>query len=328
MEAGFRLPIVLHGKLSGQRSKWDCHSERGLWWRRFLWTEPLRRILRRLVADSAGPRRLPRGEPRQRHFLGCIFEQRRLPSNAAHRCTTSSRISEFVPRRAKFAGQDLTGVSFRESWISAPDFTGAIIQGADFSVGDSYNYLNEFGQLGGLSPAGSGIAPAQFYSTASYRARDLRGINFTYNGLASASFAGQNLANSNFYRAILTGADFSAANLTNTSFEWATLTRSDFSGADARGAYGLNVWRDHHRLFDPTVISTASTSALAGCSSCATTTATPSKVRLGRHSGHRRPTPGDEPRRRATDGVRRGPMGFDDFFAPGIPVTLGGSVGS
>src|SRR5262249_15184887 len=65
---------------------------------------------------------------------------------------------------------------------------------------------------------GTGITPAQLYTTASYQAHDLSGIGLAYNNLAGANFAGQNLTNASFYGATLTGADFSAADARGTSF--------------------------------------------------------------------------------------------------------------
>jgi uncharacterized protein YjbI with pentapeptide repeats len=115
-----------------------------------------------------------------------------------------------------------------------------------------------------LTFVGSGITPEQLYTTASYQARDLTGINFIGNDLAGANFARQNLTNTRFYHATLTdadftdanlsnaslaggyylvtgpdltNADFSRANLTNAVFYRATLTNANFTAADMRGPY-------------------------------------------------------------------------------------------
>src|SRR5262249_26241530 len=75
-----------------------------------------------------------------------------------------------------FAGQNLTNASFFAASLTDADFAGALIKGANIG-----RYTNS------LSPrynAGTGISPAQLYTTASYQAKDLSGINFTENDLA------------------------------------------------------------------------------------------------------------------------------------------------
>jgi uncharacterized protein YjbI with pentapeptide repeats len=88
----------------------------------------------------------------------------------------------------------------------------------------------------------------QLYSTASYQARDLRGIAFGYNNFVGGNFVGQNLADADFAGAHLSGANFREANLANTRVGvsdgnsgccWARLDNADLSAADARGAWEL-----------------------------------------------------------------------------------------
>jgi uncharacterized protein YjbI with pentapeptide repeats len=102
---------------------------------------------------------------------------------------------------ANFAGQNLTNANFNNARLTGADFSGAEIRGANF---DRYN-------------PGTGITLAQLYSTASYQAHDLSGISLEVANLAGANFAGQNL--------------------TNAIFSYATLTGADFTAADARGAF-------------------------------------------------------------------------------------------
>ena len=119
--------------------------------------------------------------------------------------------------------------------------TGAQIQGADFN--------RSFYILPGIYEyfAGTGITPAQLYSTASYQANDLSGINLELNDLAGGNLAGQNLTNANFGAATLTGADFRGANLANADFAafdcrrlgcgyspYADLTGTDLTAADTQ----------------------------------------------------------------------------------------------
>jgi uncharacterized protein YjbI with pentapeptide repeats len=104
--------------------------------------------------------------------------------------------------RGNFAGQNLTNSNFSETTLTDADFTGADVRGANFA---SYVYCYKDCTFG------TGLTLAQLYSTASYQARDLTGIDFGYNDLTGGSFAGQNLTNADFSAATLTGADLSAA---------------------------------------------------------------------------------------------------------------------
>ena len=106
---------------------------------------------------------------------------------------------------AYLIGADLRNASFLRGTLADADFTGAQIQGAGFS---------RF-SLGG--PQGYGITLAQLYSTESYQAKDLSGISFFLYDLVGANFAGQKL--------------------TNASFPFVSLTDADFTAADARGAF-------------------------------------------------------------------------------------------
>jgi uncharacterized protein YjbI with pentapeptide repeats len=119
---------------------------------------------------------------------------------------------------ASFNGSDLTGATFNHanltnanlsgSNLTGADFAGAHVQGAHF---DRYSFEYD----------GTGIGLAQLYSTASYQAHDLRGINLRSNDLRSGNFVDQNLAGANFSHAELTGADFTNAQVGGASFECA-----------------------------------------------------------------------------------------------------------
>jgi uncharacterized protein YjbI with pentapeptide repeats len=190
---------------------------------------------------------------------------------------------------ANFAGQILSNANFSGATLTDADFTDAEVRGASFFR----NYC-----LDCYDPQGTGISLEQLYSTASYRAHDLRGIDLTHNELAGGDFTRQNLMNANFSEAYLTDADFNGAeiggakfdvygyyggtgitltqlystasyqvhdlsgisfignyhtggdftgqNLTNANFTNAFLTGADFTGADARGAF---LWT----FYDPEV---------------------------------------------------------------------------
>ena len=60
--------------------------------------------------------------------------------------------------------------------------------------------------IGANLDATTGFTAAQLYSTASYQAKDLHGIQLYNTDLTSWNFAAQNLASANFSSATLTGA--------------------------------------------------------------------------------------------------------------------------
>jgi uncharacterized protein YjbI with pentapeptide repeats len=122
-------------------------------------------------------------------------------------------------RNANFSRQNLSNANFNGAALNGADFTGAEIRGANFYT---------------INQGGTVISYAQLTSTASYQARDLRGIDFTRHFFYGGNFAGQNL--------------------TNANFEGATLTMADFTAADARGANFYHtdaitvnlIWPDGH----------------------------------------------------------------------------------
>jgi uncharacterized protein YjbI with pentapeptide repeats len=177
-------------------------------------------------------------------FLGANFEAHNLShASFGNANLTSTNFRNANLANARFAGEYSCGVNnslcrgdpFQLSAdLTNADFTGAEIRGASF-----------------LRAGGSGIALAQLYSTASYQARDLGGIDLQSNNLAGGDFSRQNLDNANFGAATLDGATFREANLTNATFVVhgrvciplcepldtpAALTSADLTAADARGS--------------------------------------------------------------------------------------------
>ncbi len=124
-------------------------------------------------------------------------------------------------RHSNFVAQNLTNASFRGAALTEADLSGAQVRGAIFSA-DARRY--RYGDVlegvvtRGIIVYGTGITPAQLYSTASYQAHDLSGSSFDYNDLTGANLAGQNLSNARFYGATLTGANLSHADLTSAAF--------------------------------------------------------------------------------------------------------------
>jgi uncharacterized protein YjbI with pentapeptide repeats len=102
--------------------------------------------------------------------------------------------------------------------LTGANFAGAVVRGANFDTDPS------------LSPA-SLLTLDQLYSTASYQARDLRGIGFGGSHLPGANLAGQDLADANFNGSHLPAANLSRANLANVNFQGAGMTGANLSHA-------------------------------------------------------------------------------------------------
>jgi uncharacterized protein YjbI with pentapeptide repeats len=130
---------------------------------------------------------------------------------------------------ANFAGADMIDANFREANLSHAAFGNTTLTGADFTDAD----VRGAGFSGAMY---KGFTLGQLYSTASYQAHHLAGIDLSQNNLSGGNFAGQNLANANFSYADLTGADLRDADLTGASLGQAYLTGADITGADVQGA--------------------------------------------------------------------------------------------
>jgi uncharacterized protein YjbI with pentapeptide repeats len=137
-----------------------------------------------------------------------------------------------------FAGQNLADAIISSSNLAGANFTDAKLRGAEFFVSKltnaNFNNADIHGAsfrrigcgFGGCLPhgtAGTGISLAQLFSTASYRARDLRDIDFSANDLAGGNFASQNFTNASFYAATLSGANFTDAEIRGANFGKSTV---------------------------------------------------------------------------------------------------------
>ncbi|MCY2955010.1 MAG: pentapeptide repeat-containing protein [Planctomycetota bacterium] len=131
------------------------------------------------------------------------------------------------------ANQNLTGASFGWATLTNADFTDAQVAEARFDATTS-----------------KGFTSAQLYSTASYKARDLHGINLANHSLSGWNFTGQNLTGASFGGATLTNADFTNSLVAGASFvkgndEGTGLTAAQiYSTASykARDLHGIWLW--------------------------------------------------------------------------------------
>ena len=135
---------------------------------------------------------------------------------------------------------NLAGTNLTRGALTDAHFVGTTLTDAVFTDADVHRARFDKGwqtNAGGrMSLVGTGITPAQLYSTASYRSQDLSGIGLGYNDLVGANFADQNLAHASFYGATLTDADFTGADVKGASF-----SRSRLFNPGSSTLYGTGI---------------------------------------------------------------------------------------
>jgi uncharacterized protein YjbI with pentapeptide repeats len=123
---------------------------------------------------------------------------------------TNARLAGANLTDANLAGANLTNADLDYATLSGANLTGTIFSGATF------NYTTILG----------GLTKEQFYSTANYQQKDLRGIRFglslclcgtPLNDLTGWDLSGQDLTNANLGLSILRDVDFAGAIVTGTS---------------------------------------------------------------------------------------------------------------
>jgi uncharacterized protein YjbI with pentapeptide repeats len=139
---------------------------------------------------------------------------------------------------ASYAAHDLSGIGLAGNNLSGANFSGFNLTGANLGYGDLTGADFTNAEVRGASfDGGSGITLSQLYSTASYAAHDLSGIGLRLNDLSGANFSGFNLTGANMSSANLRGANFAGANLTNAWLYETLLDGADFTSADTRGTF-------------------------------------------------------------------------------------------
>ena len=114
---------------------------------------------------------------------------------------------------------NLTNASLWDARLAGTNFSAAVVAGADFRGSNS-----------------GGLSKSQLYSTASYHARDLRGIILSEKDLSDWNFRRQDLTGADLSHANLTDADLTGANLTDARLILTKLTNASFAGAIVTGA--------------------------------------------------------------------------------------------
>jgi uncharacterized protein YjbI with pentapeptide repeats len=121
---------------------------------------------------------------------------------------------------ANLNNADLTGALLDASTLTNANLAGAVVTAANFGITTSQGFTRE-----------------QLESTASYQAKDLRGIALGYNDLTGWDLSGQNLTGADFRESTLTNANLSGANLTSADLQISTLTRTNLTEANLTGAW-------------------------------------------------------------------------------------------
>ncbi|MFO0911737.1 MAG: pentapeptide repeat-containing protein [Pirellulales bacterium] len=137
-------------------------------------------------------------------------------------------------RNAVLSGSQLNTVNFSSADLTNADLGGSTLTSAIFSGA----------QVSGANLAGAvakGLTTSQFYSTASYAGKSIRGVALDNNQLTSWSFPSMDLRGATFNTSNLTSASFRLANLDWADLTGANLTRADFLNAQIIGADLTNV---------------------------------------------------------------------------------------
>ena len=124
---------------------------------------------------------------------------------------------------AEFSFADLTGAKFNKAQLANGRFWFAKLAGADFS--DAIVNHASFS-------SSTGFSKEQLYATASYKAKELPGINLEGSDITGWNFRRQNLASASLNSAKVVNVDFTGANLTGVDLYAATIAKCDFTDAN------------------------------------------------------------------------------------------------
>jgi uncharacterized protein YjbI with pentapeptide repeats len=227
-----------------------------------------------------------------------------------------------------FRGANLTGASFTGATLSGADLSGAVVRGANMS---GYRDYNTYTYVGGISSE-------QLYSTASYQAHDLSGIVLRSNDLSGWNFAGQNLTNAVFGYSF-TSVIFCIGGVfyPEIEYRYSTLAGADFTGADTRGAQYLTYLDSWGAATANLIRPNGRISGLdLDAGRLLVVRSYDGEARVDAYSGMPAPLPPipitiDQHFAMGPGGTLRMVFEADDWdstisFAPGIPVTLGGTL--
>jgi Asp-tRNA(Asn)/Glu-tRNA(Gln) amidotransferase A subunit family amidase/uncharacterized protein YjbI with pentapeptide repeats len=147
------------------------------------------------------------------------------------------------------SGWDLHGQNLANAYLIATMLTNVNLSGAELTNADLSHSTFTNANLSGAIVTGvafgnatsGGLTRDHLYSTASYQAKNLRGVWLNNNDLTAWDFGGQDLADAYLHESTLTNANLSGANLVNTILGNSTLTNANLAGADMRQSRNANL---------------------------------------------------------------------------------------
>jgi len=167
------------------------------------------------------------------------FTQAQLESTASYRAKDLTGVSMENNDLSgwSFLEQNLTDVSFLNSTLKGTNFNYATLTDTDF--GDANVEGARFWDV-----TSRDFTEAQLASTASYKAKNLTGIELAFDDMFAWDFGGQNLTNASFFKSNVSWANFAGATLVNANFTEANVNYAQFTGADFGGATlkGAKLW--------------------------------------------------------------------------------------
>lgn len=147
------------------------------------------------------------------NFTGTNFSQTQLESTASwnDKNLIGVGFNELDVSAWDFSDQNLEGANFFDATVSGTDFNNATIHSTQVGIYSGYR------GTGASFESANSFTQAQLESTASYNAKDLRGVTLSHLTLSSWDLSEQNLE----------GADFSSSSLSSVDFTDATIHSSN-----------------------------------------------------------------------------------------------------
>ena len=208
---------------------------------------------------------------------------------------------------------DLTNVDFSRANLVGANLGRAILAGVDLTDADVRDTSL-------WSATAHGFTPQQLYSTFSYQSHDLRNIRFWDDDLSGWDLAGQNLTGADFENATLSNTNLTGASLIQINLERTVLENTQLNLADLRRA---SAWSEYELSRASTINTILPDGVVQGLdlSSGQRLRVRDADLTITVHETMRM-VGGSTLALVLPDGA----WGSTMAFAPGIPVTLGGSL--
>jgi uncharacterized protein YjbI with pentapeptide repeats len=181
----------------------------------------------------------------EQNLANANFEESRLSgasfANANVKGATFANFSQSISQEqlystASYQEKDLQGIRFVDNSLTGWNFSGQNLSGALFVLTTLTNADFSGAVVAGAHFGGSNLTKEQLYSTASYQAKNLRGINF-------GGYFPRLLHEGND----LTGWDFSGQDLRDSFIDTRETEGPNLTGADVRGAFWIGQMGTHTR---------------------------------------------------------------------------------